>query len=333
MDLFLSDTKPPLNVQDEDLTPDMTSPPPERFGITPVVLTLIRCDIAEFFRKITPQSSYDLYWDKITSSYLTVEEKDKLINQIEDLLERKYVRYCDLSDPLHFFASILARSALCKMRLFAHNPRQFADRGIKLPQKDRDVIWTNGMKLLEYGNIMHSNPTMKKFTWQVGTNYLWDTLLYILIETRHRKTGPDVDRAWQLIDCVFKNYPQIFQEATDALYVALGNWTIQVWDDCTAARKADGLPDPPEPDFIASIRRCRRPQTQTSSQENGQFNHGREIGNYTAAHNQSQILGIDENHINEFDSLQSYNFSNLLSFDLEPSEWEQWERLLAGQGV
>jgi len=334
MDLTLSDTKRALNVLDEDLTPEMTSPPPERLGITPCVLTIIRCDLIGSLRKFGPRSSYDTHWEKLTSSYLTVEEKDKLISEIEELLETKYIRYCDPSLPLHFFTSILARSALCKLRLFAHNPRQFADRGIKMPQADRDIIWANGLKLLEYGNVLHVTAALRPLTWQVGTAYLWDTLLYVLIEARGRRRGPAVDRAWTLIAAVFNNYPHVFHGASDALFDALGAWTLQVWDDCAAARRDAHEPQVREPDFIAAIRRGRKPQAQALAEEVGAKAGGNAAAaGKAAAGDAGQALWVEEGPAAEVDAIETYDFSNLLSFDLEPSEWEQWERLLAGQGV
>jgi len=338
MDLILSDTKPPINILDEDLTPEMTSLPPERQGITPCVLTIIRCDITKFLRKITPRSQWDGHWERLTSSHLSVEEKDSLINQIEELLETKYIQYCDPSVPLHFFTSVIARSALCKLRMFAHNPRQFADRGVKLPQKDRDVIWANGRKLLEYGNALHGHARIRPFTWQVGSSYLWDTLLYVLIETRHRRAGPDVDRTWLLIAAAFDHYPQLFQTAADPLFVALGNWTLQVWDECAAAC----APPPPEPPFIASIRRCRRANAVAASEDVRSAAVPAPLpvaaaatasGSATAASDYGgQNVRVDEIPAGDC-SLETYDFSNLLSFDLEPDEWAQWERLLAGRGV
>lgn len=41
-----------------------------------------------------------------------------------------------------------------------------------------------------------------------------------------------------------------------------------------------------------------------------------------------------ENDINmtyEYPAADTYDFSNLLSFDLDPDEWKQWDRLLVGQ--
>lgn len=331
-DLFLSDTKHPLNIEDEDLTPQMVKPPIERIGITSMVLVLISCDIIEFVRKISSQSSYDARWDRLNSSSLTLAEKDNMISQIEDSFERKYIRYLDPSNPLHYFTSVAARASICKMNLFVHNPRQYADSGVRFPQKERDIIFTNGLKLLEYSNLIHSNESMRKITWQVSTSYLWDTLLYVLIEARHRKTGPEVDRTWQLIGGVFSSYPQIFAEEPEPLYAALASWTLQVWDDCLAARKLEGLAEIPAPEYITALQRYQKPLEKFYSQSNGSINPEGARRN-SAGYNEVQSSRYDENLGNELEFIESYDFSNLLSFDLEASEWVQWERLCAGQGV
>ena len=194
MDLFVSDTKKPLNVEDEDIRPDMINPPPERIGITSLVLLLLRCDIMDFLRQIAPQLSTDIVsslpgWGILTSPSIPISDKETMINQMEDMLERKYLRYYDPSNSLHYFSSILARSSVCKMKLLAHNPRQYANSGAKVPQRSRDILFANATKMLEYASLSLSNENLRKFTWQVSTGYLWDTFHCVLVEVRERKTG------------------------------------------------------------------------------------------------------------------------------------------------
>ena len=88
---------------------------------------------------------------------------DSIINQLKDLLERKYLRYCDLSNTLYYFTSIMVGLAICKIKLFAHNPRRFANRGVKVPQSERDIIFTNATKLLEYINLIQGNQSLDKY--------------------------------------------------------------------------------------------------------------------------------------------------------------------------
>ncbi|OCK77075.1 C6 transcription factor [Lepidopterella palustris CBS 459.81] len=324
LDLFAGDTKMPLNVADEDLSPDMADPPPEHNGITSNVICLIKYEIMEFIRKLSSPFPNDVRLEILTSSDITLAKKDSMISQIEDLLERKYLRYCDPSNSLHHFASIMARSSICKMKLFAHNPRRFANYGIKIPQSERDLIFANATKLLEYVNLVQGNPIFDKYKWQLGTSYLWNTILYVLIEARHRKTGPEVDRLWQLIGAVLSKYPQMFEEATGAVYTTLGKWTLDVWNDYLAAMKVEGLPEPPTPEYINAIRRCRRPSVGFSSKPKIPVESGPVPANSTG-YSKFQSPGQDGDPLPVFDAFASYDFSDLLFLEMDPNEWVRWE--------
>src|SRR5207248_6875191 len=126
--------------------------------------------------------------------------------------------------------------------------------------------FANATKLLEYvGLVQGGRYGLKKYTWQIGISCLWNTMLYLLIETRHRRRGPEVDRAWQLIGEVFSYHPRIFEESTGPVYAALGKWTLEVWDDYVATSTAEGLPAPSTPEYVNAIRRCRRQATESLS--------------------------------------------------------------------
>lgn len=332
MDLFSGDAKMPLNVADEDLSPDMVDLPPESNGITSIVACLIRCEVAEFLRKFSSPFSNDVRWGILANPDITLAQKDGLINRLEDLLERKYLRYCDPSNTLHHFISIMVRSAICKIKLFAHNPRRFANRGVKVPQSERDVIFTNATKLLEYLNLVRGNQSLDKYMWLVGTGFLWNSLLYVLIEARHRKVGPEVNRLWQLIGDVLSKYPEMFEKTTGAVYAALRKWTLEAWDDHLAATKVEGLPEPPTPEYINAIRRCRTPSVESPSNQKDPTDFGPVTGK-SAGYCNIQPRRHDRNSLSGLEPFPSYDFSNLLSFETDPDEWVQWENLVVGEGL
>lgn len=332
LDLSCGDTKMPLNVDDGDLHPDLVEPPPERKGITSITLCLIRCEIIETLRKFSTACHGDVRWEVLYSPDVTLAKKDSVISRIEGHLERKYLRYCDPSNSLHAFVSILIRSSICKMKLFAHNPRHFANRPVKVPQSERDIVFANATKLLEYVTLMQGGyHGLEKYMWQIGTSYLWNTMLYVLIEARHRKTGPEVDRSWQLIGVVFSYYPQIFEEPTGAVYTAIGKWTLEVWDDYVAASKAEGLPEPPTPEYIDAIRRCRRPAIEPLSRTKDRAADSGHVTRNSFGYNKIQSQRYEGN-LPDFEPFESYDFPNLLSFEMDPNEWVQWEQLIAEQG-
>lgn len=222
-DVLLSDSKPPLNVEDEDFGPNTQNPPPECVGITKMAQSMIRSEVMTFLRELSTQATPDFHWSNLRTANMPVERKEDLINAFESHLESKYIRYCDISIPHHFLASIMCRSSIAKMRLMAHNPRQFSDIGVKVPQRSRDVIFTMATKLLEYVNLLRQNEYLRNFSWHAGSGFLWDLMLYIFIECRDRAIGPEVERAWTLLEDVFSSYPEIFSDAPDALCVAIGN--------------------------------------------------------------------------------------------------------------
>ncbi|KAF2663296.1 putative fungal-specific transcription factor [Microthyrium microscopicum] len=329
-DLFLSDAKSPLNIEDEDISPEMTTFPPERTGITSGILCLIRTKIISFLCQLTSFESSDARWGGLADSKISLERKDEIINEIQDFLESHYLRHCDPSNSLHHFASIIIRSSICKMRVVTHNPRQFADANLKVPPSVRDVIFVNGTKLLKYVVLVPTTPSLRKFIPYVSASHIWDTLLYVLIETRHRKIGPEIDRVWQLIGSLFTNFPQAFTETTEELYAALGQWTLQVWEECKDARDNERARDEQgneqrkegmgniggeldTPGFIVRLRESRARRDGVVDGE------------------KSDLGGTDVVSGNAAEPFASCDFSDLLSFDLEPSEWVQWDRLLSGQ--
>ncbi|KAI1074379.1 putative C6 transcription factor [Whalleya microplaca] len=332
MDLSCGDTKMPLNVDDEDLHPDMVDPPLERKVITSIAICLTRCEIIESLRKYSTICPGDVRWELLSSPNITIAKKDSVISQIEDQLEEKYLRYCDPSNLLHTFVSTMVRSSICKMRLFAHNPRRYANSPVKVPQSERDIVFTNAVKLLEYAALLHrGDPGLKKYMWLVGTIYLWNTILYVLIEVRHRRIGPEISRAWQLIEVILSHHPKVFDETTGAVYKALRMWTLEVWDDHVAATKSEGLPEPATPECINAIRHCQEQPIHSPSRVKDPMAGSRPVTRSSFGYNKAQSEGHDGNLL-DFETRETCGFPNILSFESDPTEWLQWEQLLTEHG-
>jgi hypothetical protein len=318
LDLFIGDTKMPLNVEDEDLNPDMVDFPPERTGLTSVVICLVRCEIGEFLRRFSPLSPNGIDWDNLSSPDVTLAKKDSMINQLQDMLESNFVRYCDPSNTLHIFLSIMVRCAICKITLFAHDPRRHAKSPSKIPQSERDIIFTNATKLLEYVNLIRSSPGLEKYMWQIGTSFLWNALLFVLAETRYPKVGPEMNKLWKLIGVVLSKYPLMFERKGGPVFAALGKWTLKAWDDHVEASKSEGLGEPLEPDYISAIRLARAPATESTSNQNHPMTLAPATGN-------------EENALLNFDTFTTYDFSDLAAFEFNSNELVQWDGLFVGE--
>lgn len=326
LDLCDGDAKIPSNVSDAHLDPGMAVPPEEEKGITPVTMCLIRCEIMKVLTQFSSSATDALSWEALNNPALPVATRDEIIDHIEDRLEKKYLRYCDPANDLHTCVSIVIRSSICKMRLFAHNPKHTAIQATRAPDVERDIVFSNAMKLLGYAPLMRGAvPGLEKYKWQMGTSYIWNTVLYVLIEVRRRKTGPEVERAWPLLGQIFKYYPKVPAKTTGAtVYAAISSWTIEAWNEYCTATKDHGT-DPATPDFIRAL---QEQSMQNSAARGAKLDGGQRYD--TGGREQLRLESDPTSQPVEMGLL--HDFPDLLSFETNPAEWLQWEQLVSGYG-
>ncbi|KAF1732815.1 Bikaverin cluster transcription factor bik5 [Beauveria bassiana] len=328
LDIHLGDAGLPWNVEDEDLEPSMTKVPKDRHAITSITMCIVRCDLAQSLQRLSGTSTFVASWGDIgTSSNVASADKDALIDEIEDKFETKYVRYCDPSRPLDMLVTAMIRAAVCNTRLFAHNPRRFADSGRQVTEAERNVAFHNASKLLEYASMVGENSSLRRFEWRLNSTYLWDKILFVLIEARRKKPGTDVDRIWELIGRVFSQYPDAFgQSSAKAVYKALSKWTLEVWDGHVAAKQAAGMPDPEEPAYVRAMREKR-----DAAVEGAEVN-VEETETVTVTANTSMEAAHDDAKAVEAPEVGGFGeFSDLGSFELNLDEWVNWEQLVSEQ--
>ena len=116
-------TRLPLNINDSSLHPSMVDLPVEENGATEMIHCLLRYEVGNFMKQGGPMSALDGTRQKFTSSEVPVDYKVKAIQDLEELLESRYLRYCDPSIPLHYVSAIIVRLIMCKMRFRSLHPR------------------------------------------------------------------------------------------------------------------------------------------------------------------------------------------------------------------
>lgn len=111
-----SSTKPPTNLNDSDLDPNMEVLPPPRIGATDVMFTRLRTAAGNIARKHRLGSLFMGNMLKQSASQGITKTLQKIISEMEELIERDFLRYCDYLDPLHRLSSVTARVFLCRLR-------------------------------------------------------------------------------------------------------------------------------------------------------------------------------------------------------------------------
>ena len=193
------DTKLPLNINDEDISPDMTQTPVEHEGATEMTFDLIRFSVSTTIRHMSyaPPGQGRC---QTKMSNVTLEDKEKHIDELHQYLEQKYLKYLDMSIPLHWVAALVARLIMAKMWLVIHHPLSRIDRGAGLTQEVKDRLFDTSVEVIEFSRLLETDKSTLKWGWLFRTYVQWHALAFVLSELCIRTTGPAVEKAWAVIE-------------------------------------------------------------------------------------------------------------------------------------
>ena len=199
------DTKFPLNINDEDINTSMKEPPTEHEGATEMTFDLIRYSVSTTVRRLSymPPGPGPC---RIRNAGLSLEDKERMIEDLHQYLERKFLRHCDTKVPLHWVAATVARLIMAKMWLVVHHPFSRADAGEGLPQVIKDRLFLTSVEVIEFSRLLETEKTTLKWGWLFRTYVQWHALAFVLSQLCVRTLGPEVDKAWMVIEGVFDDW-------------------------------------------------------------------------------------------------------------------------------
>ncbi|KAM7211144.1 Fungal specific transcription factor domain containing protein [Rhypophila decipiens] len=301
------DTQPAFNVNDDQLWPAMTEPPQEqqKGGATDMMFCLSRFCIGKSMRQFKDDS-----------------EADKAIDEAEKEVEEKYIRYCDVIDPLHFLAAGVARSGITAMRLRVRLPRA---RAPSATDDERREAIRLAQKILDTDSASHEHPGLsKRFGWYISHFFLWgmwDSLVYILSTLSSMRPGllseNEMQTAWDKIERVYRFYGELL-DTKRALNVAFQRLTIKAWN-ATHGDVADAV-DADVPGFIKTLHSLR--------------SRGKEVATATEAAAVA-VAGPtlqDQSPEGTF-SLGSSFETTATEFEFNSDDWTLWEQLIESDRV
>ena len=332
--ITLGDTKRPLNINDDDLDPNMLEAPEERAGTTDMCFVMLRSSIGRYFKylykaHLMPESQLD---------QLFAEEKksvEDIMSEFENYLHENFLKNSDPLNPLQFFTSMVARAILCSWRVM-DGIRKAADETNPNIQQTRDRLFEESLKGIEYDNLGHTTKSTQRFLWHMNSHFQWHSFIGLLGELRRRTKGELVEKAWQQVDHVFKFHSEILT-TRNPLHTAIGNLAIAAWE----ARETDflrtyqlpmpGLP----PDYILALRRQRAARERSVDKSNS------ESPAATSVTNSSIISGGPHVYATNFTSFSADPAFDLTSgigdfstpsssvpSDPTQMDWNVWDSLL-----
>jgi len=255
-------TKWPTNINDAQLQPGMVSPPAASNTLTDVCFVALRYELVSFaanrVNDVRKQGGDTSQWEQHVASEVNRTGSRAVLREMEDHIETKYLRYCDPSQPLHLMTMLLARSAINTVQFMTHHPRRWRSPS-QMPVDESQFVWEASIKLLEYHNMLHSNPQLKQFAWSAAFVLQWHAFIYLLDTLRAHPLRTDADKAWRLIASTYENNQAMIMDTWKPIHAAVAGLCLKAFDIRTAAvSQGKGLPAQATPKFILKLRGQQR---------------------------------------------------------------------------
>ena len=271
--MTFGNVKSPLNVNDDDLYPEMLEPPVEREGTTEMCFVKLRTSLGHFLRHLYRPRIYDDNEKGQSYSGPDPEQYKSMIIELQAHLEENFLKNADPLNPLQFFTSMVARAILCSGRVM-ENIRKLSDKDCPDIQAVRDELLADSLKSTEYDNLGYMTTTMQRFHWHTRSHFQWHSLIALLSELRLRPspTANDrdlVERGWQQVANVYTYHSDIIH-IRSPLHTAVGNLTLAAWQSREQDQQRSfsiGSRDPPPP-YITALQQLRLARARSVDKSN-----------------------------------------------------------------
>ncbi|KAH0149784.1 hypothetical protein KCU67_g10932, partial [Aureobasidium melanogenum] len=247
--ILIFDTKRPLNLNEADLHPDMTTLPPEREGVTDMVFCSIRYEIGSFVRNLS----------------LTAESQSRIeaIQQLQARLEEKYARHCDGSIPLQRVSRCLVRTTGYRLAL-RHCHSTYGDKG-NMSASDKSQAFDTALLLLQTQHSSCASQILDRYRWHTKLFYCFEALFPVLHTLAFQALSePISSEAWQQVSLAYHYNPELLSWDHKSFYSnycrSLNSLVLRAWT--RRASTAESVPN-----FVQQIQlQQNRPTRQNTAE-------------------------------------------------------------------
>jgi hypothetical protein len=253
----LGDFRLPLNVNDADMSPDMTKPPEERTGPTEMLCLLIKYETVNWLR--TSVMAARIFENIGQKRRLSAELADEAVDELDAAYQNKFCQLLDESIPLHALAKAMAKLTVARMRFMVHHPSGHGNEAF-ITREESDSLWDAAVTSLD---LIAVGTCSKMATHLLDhicgmSNMRIEAYIYVISELRQRCSGDRVSLAWRFVEDLYTEHPELVEDGGDAFFVALGDLTLEAWE----ARREEllreqGTREAEPPQFIQSLQQKR----------------------------------------------------------------------------
>jgi hypothetical protein len=205
------DTRLPLNINDDDISVNSKSLPNERIGFTNMTFCLLRCETviaAQRFSTVllthTPPKS--------------VDEKVKLVEDMVEKLEKKYVSACTPEIPIQWVCFTVSRMIAAKFWLLAH---RFAGnlRAESLSQSTTSRMFRSSIDVLRFSSALETHPATAQWVWLFQSYRQWQPMAFALSEVC--STGGVSEEDWRIISSTYDGWARAQSQPDESIWQPL----------------------------------------------------------------------------------------------------------------
>ncbi|KAG0134197.1 hypothetical protein HOY82DRAFT_554325 [Tuber indicum] len=204
------DTRLPLNIEDADILPNSAYPITPRKGFTEMTFCLVLYEVLDCLRVVLRSTPGAVKVKGVEQP--TLEEKEKMLDELALRLAAKYQVELDLTVPIQKITDMVIRLIVGKALLSLYHPlRRFKD-GSLLSQEKKDKLFRTAVEALECSTSLVRDPDVVRYEqwgWLSQKYNHAQAASLVLSELVVRPPfGTDmVERAWVAVDLLLGTEP------------------------------------------------------------------------------------------------------------------------------
>ena len=195
----------PANIDDSDISRETKNSIVGVAGCTEMTFCLMTNEIIHAARRLQYEPPISLHSDS-ESTTLSMRQKENIVNSCFRTLENDYFAKFDITIPIFWVASLVGRLIMSKLWLLIQYPLQECGRMVSRPQTMRENSLRTACSILEVVESIEQDAAAAKWRWYFRTFVQWHPVAVILAELCVLTQGPDVERAWRIIDSSYERF-------------------------------------------------------------------------------------------------------------------------------
>jgi hypothetical protein len=193
------DCRIPLNMNDYDLRKEMKEPAIVHGTSTEALFAVVRAELGEYIRHTMFHLDFTGPALKPVAKAVQngpVPNGGELV-ALENMIENKYLKFCDSEIPLHFMTIWTTRGYLSRCRLMEHYSK-FSGSSVQTDVQS-DAAISHALSMLDSDTKVINSSLTKGYRWLVHMYFPFVAYIHITQDLRRRPVSIRTKEAWQVM--------------------------------------------------------------------------------------------------------------------------------------